>query len=348
MHADPIERLPASGRLSSLPLLTLHLTERCNSKCVSCDYWRHGTSDIDLPTVEALLPELRALGTHTVVLSGGEPLLHPHWAQIAAALRDNGQQLWLLTSGLALAKHASRVVSLFRCVTVSLDGVDPAMYRAIRGVDAFDHVCAGVRAVAAAGRDVGLRVTVQRSNYHALSDFVRLTHQLGARQVSFLAADVGNPHAFGRREGNLPQIALSASDLDIFAHALDALERDHAIDFQSGFIAERPAKLRKILQYYAALCGLGQFSAPRCNAPEFSAVVGTRGDAAPCFFIPGPSKGQSMAPSLANGLINCLNDPAMIELRSSIRAGRRPECTTCVCSLWREPHQLTPKHFSLT
>ena len=31
----------------TLPLVTLYLTERCNSRCVTCDYWRHGRQGRD-------------------------------------------------------------------------------------------------------------------------------------------------------------------------------------------------------------------------------------------------------------------------------------------------------------
>ena len=34
--------------LEQLPLVTLYLTERCNSRCVTCDYWRHGRKDVTL------------------------------------------------------------------------------------------------------------------------------------------------------------------------------------------------------------------------------------------------------------------------------------------------------------
>src|SRR5262245_54063984 len=42
--------------ITTLPLVTLHLTERCNSRCVSCDYWRHGRDDLSEQSVRELLP----------------------------------------------------------------------------------------------------------------------------------------------------------------------------------------------------------------------------------------------------------------------------------------------------
>jgi hypothetical protein len=35
-----------------------------------------------------------------------------------------------------------------------------------------------------------------------------------------------------------------------------------------------------------------------------------------------------------------LNRDSMLALRQSIRAGRREECTRCVCSLYRDPRDL--------
>jgi Fe-coproporphyrin III synthase len=317
--------------LRRLPLVTLYLTERCNSRCITCDYWRHGRTDLDLAAVAGLLPSLRRLGTETVVLSGGEPLLNRDWGAIAALLGDQGLDVWLLTSGLSLAKHARRAGALFRTVTVSLDGTDPATYAAIRGVDAFDVVCRGVRAVADAGAQVTVRVTLQRANFRQLISFVDLTRELGAGQVSFLAVDVANPHAFARRDGYASDLALRPGELDELAGLIAALERERHDAFSSGFIAESPRKLRRILQYFAAVCGVGAHPPVRCNAPEFSAVVDARGRVSPCFFIAGPEDAL-----VADGLADILNRADMATLRATIRAGGRPECSTCVCSMWRE------------
>ncbi len=313
--------------LRRLPLVTLYLTERCNSRCVTCDYWRHGRADLSLGSVKALLPELRRLGTHVALISGGEPLLNPEWVGIAEVLRAHGLSLWLLTSGLSLAKHARRVAELFEAVTVSLDGTNAATYLATRGLDAFDNVCDGIRAIARLGRPVSVRVTLQRANYGELPTFVQLTRELGAHQVSFLAVDVANPHAFARADNFAADLALQSSDLPVLEQILSELERDRGEEFRSGFIAESPQKLHRIHQYFAAVRGQASYPAVRCNAPEFSAVVDAKARLHPCFFIPGPPQSEFAE----------LNSEAMRSLRASIRAGQRRECATCVCSMWRDP-----------
>jgi Fe-coproporphyrin III synthase len=334
LSANPIAAHPPLG---TLPLVTLYLTERCNSRCITCDYWRHGRSDMDLAAVRRLLPSFAQLRTRSVLLSGGEPLVNPEWAEIAELLKQNGLHVWLLTSGLALAKHAHRTPELFDAITVSLDGTDPKTYAAIRGLDAFHKVCAGIRAAADTGLRPSVRVTLQRGNFRRLPAFIDLAKDLGAQQVSFLAVDVANPHAFGRSDDFASDLALQPEDLPVFEQILSSVERDHLEDFRCGFIAESPQKLRRIHQYFAALQGQRRYPPVRCNAPEFSAVIGATGRVQPCFFISGPPDAQLPATSRDANLWDALNGDRMAALRAHIRAGMRPECKTCVCSMWRDP-----------
>ena len=321
----------SESSLRRLPLVTLLLSERCNSRCISCDYWRHGRADLDLAAVRRLLPSLERLETEVVLISGGEPLLNPEWEEIAALLQERGLKLWLLTSGLSLAKHARRAAELFRTITVSLDGTDAATYAAIRGLDAFDVVCKGIRAAVDAGVQVTVRVTLQRANFRQLTSFVDLTRGLGTRQVSFLAVDVANPHAFARRDSFESDLALRPAELGELAGLISALERDRGEAFSAGFIAENPRKLRRILQYFSAVCGLDAYPPVHCNAPEFSAVIDARGRVSPCFFIAGPPDAWA-----GDEFEETLNRGDLAALRATIRAGERPECKTCVCSMWRE------------
>jgi Fe-coproporphyrin III synthase len=319
-----------NSHLRRLPLVTLYLTERCNSRCVTCDYWRHGRADMNLDSVRRLLPSLGQLDTQVVLLSGGEPLLNPDWPSIATLLREAGLKLWLLTSGLSLAKHARRACELFDAITVSLDGTDRDTYQAIRGLDAFENVCDGIRAAARHGVAAGLRVTVQRANFKQLRAFVSLAKKLSARQVSFMAVDVANPHAFGRTDDFSSDLALRPEELPVLDELLWTMESECEPEFRSGFIAESPVKLRRILQYFGAIRGKGTYPEVRCNAPEFSAVVGATGAVQPCFFIAGP-------PDAGVDLPLALNSAPMTTLRAKIRAGGQPQCKTCVCSMWRDP-----------
>src|SRR5690606_16972299 len=115
---------------------------------------------------------------------------------------------------------------------------------------------------------------------------------------------------------------------------LRTMERECAEDFASGFIAEQPAKLQRLPQYYRAVLGLGPYPSVKCNAPEFSAVLNANGSIQPCFFIAGDA-----GPGAAGDLAQALNSETLMGLRAEVRCGERLECTTCVCSMWRAPAQ---------
>jgi len=187
-----------------------------------------------------------------------------------------------------------------------------------------------------------VRVTLQRGNYRELLELVALARELGAAEVSFLAVDVSNPHAFARRDDAPPELKLAADDLPALDALLDELAMTHAADFGTRFIAESPAKLRRIRDYFAALCGIGAFPAVRCNAPEFSAVVDVDGRVAPCFFIPA----APLAPRAPDLVASLASEPARA-LRAAVRAGERHECAKCVCSMWRDPAALAADEFRL-
>jgi hypothetical protein len=232
--------------------------------------------DLSLDTVTRLLPDLAGLGTEVVLLSGGEPLLNPQWPLIAELLRSRGLQVWLLTSGLSLAKHANRVAELFDSVTVSLDGTNPATYAAIRGLDAFDKVCEGIRASAgqrAGTRPAGYRTKGQlprvaglRRTRKAIGRTTSLVPCGRCRQSSCVRSYLGRLQRTGLRVpttyptcriASLPWSQLYARRLPLGLHR-----------------RELPASFRRIQQYFAAVQRARTHSpSVRCNAPEFSAVV---------------------------------------------------------------------------
>lgn len=318
----------AGDRLYALPLAIVYLTDRCNSRCVMCDYWQHGQVNLSLSQADRYAALFDRLGTRQVLLSGGEPLLHPEWAEAARRLAGGRRKLWLLTAGLALHKYAEAAAGLCQTITVSLDGATPETYRAVRGVDAFEAVCAGIREVVERGADVTLRCTVQSSNFRELPDLVDLAHRLGVRQISFLAVDVLTHVAFARRDAVAEALALDDTDLPEFEKVLERLALHCAEDFDSGFIAEPLPKLRRLHEYFAALQGGGRFPPVRCNAPRFSAVFTPGGAVQPCFFIAPAAPGTD------------LNGGSLVDLRREIRTGRRNECATCVCSMVRGPRAL--------
>ncbi|HUE97426.1 MAG TPA: radical SAM protein, partial [Longimicrobiaceae bacterium] len=282
-----------TDRIHTLPVLVLMPHSRCNCRCVMCDIWKANGSprEISAGDLSAHLEALRRLRVQWVVLSGGEALMHGDVDALCSLLRQIPARITLLSTGLLLAPRAARVVECCDEVIVSLDG-SRGVHDGIRRVPrAFDRLAEGVaalRAVAPGYRVTG-RCVLQRRNWFDLPNIIRAAHEIGLDGISFLAADVSST-AFNRPEGWKPDrvadIALDGAEARAFAQVVEQVVREFEPDFASGYIAETPAKLRRIPAYYGALAGAGELPEVTCNAPWVSAVVEPDGAVRPCFFHP--------------------------------------------------------------
>ncbi|MCC7040363.1 MAG: GTP 3',8-cyclase MoaA [Burkholderiales bacterium] len=144
--------------------LRISVTDRCNFRCVYCmpkDVF--GRDHAFLPhaallTFEEITRVARVfvdLGVRKIRLTGGEPLLRrriEHLVEMLRAISDE-IDLTLTTNGALLARKAAdlKAAGLSR-ITVSLDSLDDATFRAMNDVDfPVASVLEGIDAAAAAG-----------------------------------------------------------------------------------------------------------------------------------------------------------------------------------------------------
>jgi Fe-coproporphyrin III synthase len=323
-----------TNRTFVLPLVVFFPTSRCNSRCVSCDWWKcSGAGDLSLDEIDAVARELATLGTRIVVFSGGEPLLRPEVFEAARMFRAQGIALHLLTSGVLLERCVVDVAREFSRVIVSLDAATDDLYQKIRGVAALPMVEKGVARLRELGADIPVtaRATIHRMNFRELPGLVDHARAMSLDGISFLAADIASS-AFGRdRLPDASRLALDASEIAELQDVIEQMAESHREDFQSGFIAESVEKLRRLPQYYAAITGAGPFPAVACNAPYTSVVIEADGSVRPCFFH--EAVGNIRQSPLAS--IVATNLPAF---RRSLDVASDPVCTRCVCSMktrWR-------------
>lgn len=323
-----------TNRTLVLPVVVFYPTGRCNSRCVSCDWWKaDGEGELTLDEIDALVASLPALGTRVVLFSGGEPLLRPEVFDAAAMFAARGITLHLHTSGVLLDRCAGDVARLFSRVIVSLDSTDEDGYRAVRGVAALPIVEQGVarlRAIRPA-LPITARTTLHRLNFRELPRLVEHARAMSLDGISFLAADLTS-RAFGRRgELTTASLALSAVDIAEFADIVEQTISERADDFDCGFVAESPDKLRRLPQYYAAVAGLGPFPPVQCNAPYMSVVIEANGDVRPCFF-------HEPVGSIRRAPLGAIVRRQLPAFRAALSMADDPICSRCVCSMragWR-------------
>ncbi len=162
-RAPAVAGPPADTLGRALHDLRISVTDRCNFRCVYCmpkdvfgrDYPFLAHSD--LLTFEEIARVARAFAGHGVAkirLTGGEPLLRKDIERLVEMLAGIGDlDLTLTTNGAVLAKKAAALAAAgLKRITVSLDSLDDATFRAMNDVDfPVARVLEGIDAAAAAG-----------------------------------------------------------------------------------------------------------------------------------------------------------------------------------------------------
>jgi cyclic pyranopterin phosphate synthase len=196
--------------------LRLSVTDRCNLRCAYCmpeeEYrWLPREDVLTFEEITRLVDVFADLGVDKVRLTGGEPLLRRDVPRLVRLLGASGRlrDLAITTNGLLLAEHASelRAAGLHR-VTVSLDTLDPARFRALTRRDAHAQVLDGIAAVARLGWP-GLKldtVVIRGTNDDELVPLLEYARGVGAELRFIEYMDVGGAthwsmaHVVSRRE----------------------------------------------------------------------------------------------------------------------------------------------------
>jgi len=238
--------LPLDRRGRGLRDLRISVMDRCNFRCPYCmpketfgeGYRFLSTAErLSFGEITRLAALFAELGVRKLRLTGGEPLLRAGLGELVGDLAalPGIEDVALTTNGVLLARHAAELHAQgLRRVTVSLDSLDPAVFRAMSGgYGEPQEIVAGITMALAIGlAPIKVNCVVKRGvNDHTVIDLVDRFRGTGVvvRMIEYM--DVGN-----RNHWNRDTVVSSREMRDRIAARwpLEALEPTYA-----GEVAER-------------------------------------------------------------------------------------------------------------
>ncbi len=157
------------------------ISNKCNTRCTKCQRWKNGHGDsVEQPTKSEALSIIRNLassGVKSLIFSGGEPLLHHDFPDLARAARDTGMHLGLLTDGVRIGQQPELCDVLLETmdwIRISIDGSSNEVYSQERAggesQEYYDLVISGLRKLQAArhgkqATKLGLCYTITQTNH---------------------------------------------------------------------------------------------------------------------------------------------------------------------------------------
>lgn len=181
-----IDRIPY-GRFRNV---YLYITEACQLRCEHCymgDRLERATK-MGYDEITKTLVAWRQMGGSKITILGGEPTLHPRFADTIRYANALGyEHVITTTNGLTPAARKFRTMQPddFAYVQVSLDGGSPDSHDKVRGPGTFTTALTTIRELTARGFDTRIICTVNRANTDDCLRLLDIADELGVSLVKF-------------------------------------------------------------------------------------------------------------------------------------------------------------------
>jgi MoaA/NifB/PqqE/SkfB family radical SAM enzyme len=167
-------------------LVSWQITRDCDLCCLHCCTdsapGKRLPDELDASEAMRVVNEIVRNDVPYVMLCGGEPLVVPHFFQLAEALGAAGVQLKIETNGQRFdAGVAERLAQLpVRSIQVSLDGDSQEVYERQRPGGSLAKAHAACRAIRGAGLPLEITFAPTRLNLHEADAVIHRAESLGA------------------------------------------------------------------------------------------------------------------------------------------------------------------------
>lgn len=199
----------------------IEITSKCNMKCKQC-YNGSEQGNNEFVTKEEYLRSVKALvdrGCRIVVISGGEPLLHPDLIWMLEKTHELGvEEIRVVTNGLLFRpEFAAKMKELCGILLISMDGPTAETYGIMREARNFQRV--KENAVRYAGECiVEFNLIMCKGNAETLVAMAEFADQNGIRAINLL-----NLQCIGRATDFYDGVALDEEEMEKFRDAIQEI-----------------------------------------------------------------------------------------------------------------------------
>ncbi len=172
--------------------LHIELTERCNQNCYYCYNNSGGRVKEAIIPVEMLLDtinELSEKGLEVVELTGGEPLLHPHFFNILKFCGEKLNLVSVLTNGTLIDETFVNQLKIIRhkpIFSISLDSFSEVEHERKSGIKgSFKKTTEAIRLLSKENFIVRVSMAVDETNWQHIEKTLLLAKAIGASKFTY-------------------------------------------------------------------------------------------------------------------------------------------------------------------
>ncbi len=167
--------------IPSLRYLLLHITTRCNLRCAHC--FLGDTQPRDLPSehIVKIMEEFDELQGLRLLVSGGEPLLHPRFWDINHLFPQFSFRTVILSNGTTFVDPYVAERLRAQEVQISLDGVEDS-HESLRGAGTYRKTLRAIENLTQCGVDVSVATMVHAGNLREFDKLEEIIRKIGVKE----------------------------------------------------------------------------------------------------------------------------------------------------------------------
>lgn len=162
--------------------ILLEITSACNHECIYCYNDIKQYIHMSLSRVEQVLKIAASYNINTIMISGGEPLLHPRILDILELFKKYNIRYVLSTNA---ARITEDVMECFErdnaSVQVSFDSIDPWLYSQLRKTEDYGLVIENIKKMIFKNIPVSIGIVLNKQSIVTLGDTIKYFLDLGIR-----------------------------------------------------------------------------------------------------------------------------------------------------------------------
>ncbi|MFC1889358.1 radical SAM protein [Thermodesulfobacteriota bacterium] len=165
----------------------IELTYRCNFHCIHCyAIQKHDRKDLNTSDFKDIIDQLENMGSLTMTLSGGEPLMRNDFFEIAQYARDKRFAIRIFSNGSLIDREKALFIKELKplSIDISLYGASEETYGTITGGrDHFRQTIEGIDRLIEKGIEPFLKFPLMRENYGDYGSMKRIAGERGLKFV---------------------------------------------------------------------------------------------------------------------------------------------------------------------
>lgn len=207
--------------------LYLELTSKCNLHCKHC-FNNSGDNDdyLSIEKVRQIINHIisKNVEVDEIILSGGEPLIHPDFEQILLLL--NNYDVKILTNGTLINENSIQLFLNNNCkIQVTLNGSNQKIDSELRGAGSFEKTFYQLQKMIDAGLQDKLIVTttLNKTNMFDLENIIKLLISIGIKnhQITFV-------YKVGRADQNWQDVKLENYSMLVLIEEIANLKQKYS------------------------------------------------------------------------------------------------------------------------